>query len=188
MKDPRIVGAFHESESSKYLHLTTPYLIGNGIDLGSGGWPVVPWAIQIEQPADNFAHYTNGRPIPNDVEWLGDIFNLPFKDGVLDFVYSSHLIEDFSREETWPRLFKEWGRCLRPGGFMVHLVPDKDLWAEAIERGQPPNNSHWAPEPSVGDLTKAFTDAGLEAIEDRLTILDWRDYSILGVGRKPYTL
>ena len=185
MQDPRLAGAFHESESSKYLHLTVPYLVGNGVDIGSGGWPVVPWAIQIEQPADKFRHYTNGRPVPNDVEWLGDIFSLPFKDGSLDWVYSSHLIEDFSRETIWPKLFAEWGRCLRPGGIMVLLVPDRELWAAAIERGQPPNCSHHFPEPSVGDITKVGTAAGFEVIEDRLTKLDWKDYTILGVLRKP---
>ena len=193
MQDPRIVGAFVQSESSKYLHLTVPYLVGNGVDCGSGGWPVVPWAIQIEQPAEAFEHYTNGRHVPSTVGWLGDIANLPFKDNTLDWVYSSHLIEDFPHRDvperpevpSWTRLFKEWARCLKPGGVIVILVPDKELWAAAIERGQPPNCCHWAPEPSVGDITEIGQDCGLTVVEDRLTKLDWKDYSILGVLRKP---
>jgi SAM-dependent methyltransferase len=185
MQDPRLGDSFARSESSKYLALTLPYLVGNGVDIGSGGWPVVPWAIQVELPAEEFKHYTNGRPIPSHVEWLGDIANLPFKDGVLDWVYSSHLIEDFSRDETWPKLFREWTRCLKPLGYMVIIVPDCALWAAAIERGQPPNCSHHAPEPSVGDISKVAKESGLEVIEDRLTQIDWKDYSILGVLRKP---
>jgi SAM-dependent methyltransferase len=189
--DPRLEGSFYESESSKYLALTVPYLVGNGVDIGSGGWPVVPWAIQIELPAKDFEHYTNGRRVSSTTEWLGDILSLPFKDGVLDWVYSSHLIEDFCREDTdqypitWHKLFREWGRCLKPGGFMVLLVPDRERWAAAIARGQPPNNSHFAPEPSVGDISKAAKECGFEVVEDRLTDFDWKDYSMLGVLRKP---
>lgn len=191
MHDPRIRDSFLTSESSKYLYLTTPYLVGNGVDLGSGGWPVVPWAIQIEQPEEAFRHYTNGRSVPSGVEWMGDIMDLPFKDGTLDWVYSSHLIEDFCREDTdkypitWYKLFREWKRVLKPGGYMVILVPDCKLWADAIARGQPCNCGHFAPEPSVGDISKVAKKCGLEVIEERLTALDWKDYSILGVLRKP---
>lgn len=191
MQDPRLEGCFHKSESSKYLALTVPYLVGNGVDIGSGGWPVVPWAIQIEQPSEQFKHYTNGRNVPADTEWLGDICNLPFKDGVLDWVYSSHLIEDFCKEDTdlypinWYRLFREWKRCLKPGGVMVILVPDKELWQAYLDRGGIPNCSHFAPEPSVGDVSKVFKDCGIDIVEEKKTAIDWRDYSILCVGRRP---
>lgn len=171
------------SESAKYLALTRPYLKGNGVDIGSGGWPVVPWAIQIELPADKFRHYTAGRELPETVEWQGDIYDLPFKDNVLDFVYSSHLIEDFSQND-WRRLFTEWRRCLKPSGYMVILVPEFVRWNAAIKAGQPPNCSHWAPEPSLGDLSAAARAVGMGIVEERLTDLSPEDYSILGVFRK----
>lgn len=194
MQDPRLESCFHKSESSKYLALTVPYLVGNGVDIGSGGWPVVPWAIQIEQPSEQFKHYTNGRSVPADTEWLGDICNLPFKDNTLDFCYSSHLVEDFCREDTdkypitWHKLFREWKRCLKPGGLMIILVPDRVLWEAAIARGQPPNCSHHNFEPSLGDLSRVFLECGFQIVEERLTQIDWRDYSILGVAKKPNDL
>lgn len=184
MQDPRLGATFHKSESSKYLGLTVPYLCGNGIDLGSGGWPVVPWAIQIEQTAEEFTRY-NQRPPPSTIEWLGTIFDLPFKDGVLDWVYSSHLIEDFNQGEHWPKLFREWARVLKPGGLMILLVPEKERWAAYIARGGVPNCSHWAPEPSVGDMSRVAQSAGLVVVEERLTEIDELDFSILGVFRKP---
>lgn len=193
MQDPRLADTFSGCETAKYLALTVPYLVGNGVDLGSGGWPVVPWAIQIEQTEEKFKAYTSGRRVPSTVEWLGDICALPFKDETLDWVYSSHLIEDFCREAkpeapeqiTWPRLFAEWKRVLKPGGLIVLLVPDCALWAAAIERGQIPNCSHYAPEPSFGDLTKHLTAAGFVMIEERFTNVRPLDFSILGVARKP---
>ena len=185
MHDERLASSPIFSESAKYLYMLLPYLVGNGVDIGSGGRPIVPWAISIELPADKFKHYNQRTDVPCGIEWLGDIFNLPFKDGVLDWIFSSHLIEDFSRETIWPRLFTEWARCLRPGGTMVILVPDKERWAAAIEAGQTPNCSHFRPEPSVGDIGRVGSTCGLDVIEERLTNIDSRDYSILGVLRKP---
>ena len=180
------------SESEKYLHMTKPYLSGNGVDCGSGGWPVVPWAIQVELPGHLFKHYT-GRDIPETIEWQGDIASLPFKDGTLDFVYASHLIEDFPRDEipnhpkryNWPMLFREWRRVLKPGGNLICLVPEFHRWKKTIELGQVPNCSHEAPEPLLGDMTRVMTACGFMVLFERMTNLDWRDYSILAVAVKP---
>ena len=139
----------------------------------------------MELSAEKFAWY-NQRPIPPEIEWRGaDLFNLPFKDGVLDFLYASHLIEDFSREEVWPKLFAEWRRVLKSGGYMVLLVPEVNRWAAALRKGQPPNCQHWAPEPSEGDMTRVAVAAGFAVVSERLTNLSPEDYSILGVFQKP---
>jgi len=39
-----------------------------------------------------------------------------FRDGVLDFVYSSHLLEDLVDTEA---VLREWIRILRPGGRLI---------------------------------------------------------------------
>lgn len=173
------------SETAKYRELTTPYCLGNGLDIGSGGDPVVPNAIQVELPKKEYAKYRMGDVNGAPIQWHGDCFDLPFKDNVLDFVYSSHLIEDFPREK-WVPLLGEWVRCLKPGGKLVILVPEYTRWRYAVDvLGQTPNCSHWNPEPSVGDLTDVFKKLGLRCIKERLTELSEHDYTIMGTAAKP---
>lgn len=176
---------FHnsKSETARYRHLTAQHCDGCGVDVGSQGVPVVPWAVSFDLPEEQCSHYASGQRITG-VHLRGDCHKLPFESGSLDFVYSSHLIEDFLLEE-WPAIIGEWARCLKPGGKMVILVPDKVLWNNAIANGQPPNCSH-KHEAAVGDLTwAAGSRVGLELIEERLTDVYPGDYTIMGVFRKP---
>lgn len=164
------------SETSRHRNLTERYCQGNGIDLGSGGDPVVPHAINVDLPDP----YTRVGPVP--IHWRGSAIELPFKDGTLDFVYSSHLLEDFGN--WWPAL-REWSRVLKPGGHLVILVPDAGRWRAALDRGQPPNLAHQH-EASVGELSTYMPPLGLEVVEDRFTHPDDpREYSILFVARRP---
>lgn len=172
------------SEVSKIRHLCVPYCKGNGIDVGSGGDPTVPNAIQVELPWDEYVKYRQGDVHQSPIQWHGDCWNLPFKDGVLDFVASHHLIEDFARER-WPLLFLEWRRVLKPRGYMVISVPEHTRWQAAVARGQTPNCSHHGPEPQVGDVTKyAGMIGGFKTVSEGLTNLTPEDYTILAVLQK----
>lgn len=44
-----------------------------------------------------------------------------FKDGVLDFIFSSHCLEDF---QNIPVVFEMWWKKLKPNGLMILLLPD----------------------------------------------------------------
>ncbi len=169
------------SESAKYLHLVRGFLEGNGVDIASGGWPIVPWAIQVELTPDKFKWY-NQRPIPEHIEWKGDARVLPFKDQTLDFVFSSHYLEDV---EHWLPVLAEWCRCIKVGGFIVIILPDKKLWADALARGQPCNCEH-RHEGEVGELTRVFNShfGHFEVQIDKLTALDPLDYSIWFVAKR----
>lgn len=48
---------------------------------------------------------------------------LPWKDGEVDNIYSSHVVEHFSREE-WERISKEWQRVIKVGGTIEIRCPD----------------------------------------------------------------
>ena len=176
----------YPSETAKYRHLTTKYCVGNGIDIGSGGDPVVPHAISIDLPDKEYNYYNSNQPPRGIIHYQGYAEKLPFKDNTLDFVYSSHLLEDFL---DWDDILAEWLRVLKPGGHLIILVPDKKLWNVAIQKGQPPNCSH-KHESYAGELTKIVTNnwfnlaATVRVIEDRLTDCWEGDYSILFVGVK----
>lgn len=173
----------YQSETAKQRQHTEKYCQGAGVDIASQGDPVVPWAWQLELPPDRFAYYNSGKPYP-PVQLSGFADKIPVNDGSLDFVYSSHFLEDCERS-FWPGLLKEWARCIKPGGHLVILVPDNELWNYAVNHlGQPPNCSHTKPEPVVGELSSYAEGLGLEVVEDRLTSSFENDYSILFVGRK----
>lgn len=169
------------SETSKQRQHTVKYLIGNGIDIASGGDPVVPWAISMDLPPAEYSHYNN---TPEDhkerFQWRGHAHDLPFKTGTLDFVYSSHLIEDY---EDWMPILREWVRVLKSSGHLVIMLPDKELWQAALRRGQPPNCAH-RHESFPGELTQFASKFPLNVIEDRLTNSFGGDYNILFVGQK----
>lgn len=87
-------------------------------------------------------------------------------------------MEDFHLNE-WSGLLSEWVRALKPGGILVILVPDAELWAKALAAGQPPNDAH-KHEANLGELSSIALKIGLTTIrEERVG-----DYSILFVARK----
>ena len=64
---------------------------------------------------------TCGRALPVDVVSEGR--SLPFLDGSLDFVVSSHVLEHFYDPVA---AIGEWLRVTRPGGYVFMIVPHKD--------------------------------------------------------------
>lgn len=166
-----------DSETSKHKHLIVDYCRGNGVDLGSSGDPVVPHAIQVDLPSDQYKHYNTTRP-EAIIQWRGSAVDLPFKDSVLDFVHSSHLLEDFV---DWTPLLSEWDRVLKSGGHMIIAVPDHGRFRAAVARGQGDNLSH-KHESHVGELTAALPY--YHPIMDGFVNDNPNEYSILYIGRK----
>lgn len=172
------------SETSKHRDETIPYCQGNGIDIGSGGDPIVPWAVSFDLPRSEYLHYHSNDEPAHAIHWGGDAASLPFKDGVCDFVYSSHVIEDFL---DWHPYLREWARVIKPGGHLVIMLPDKKRWNAAIRNGQPPNCAH-RHESYAGELSTYVGEglplAGFEIICDKLTDKAPHDYNILAIFRK----
>lgn len=59
---------------------------------------------------------------------------LPFGDNVYDYVFSSHVLEHFAKEETFSTL-KEWVRVLKPGGEIWLILPNIKWAAQQIVEG-----------------------------------------------------
>jgi SAM-dependent methyltransferase len=68
---------------------------------------------------------------PVDIYAYGDdIPALP--DSSVDFVFSSHVVEHLP---NLIKAMKEWYRVVRPGGYIVMIVPQRD--ARVLDRGKP---------------------------------------------------
>lgn len=139
-------------------HLAT-FCVGNGIDIGAGGDPIVPTAICIDrdESADNRAHVGS-----HPTHLVGDAADLKwFKDGVLDYAYSSHTLEDF--EDTCA-ILTEWLRVLRPGGLMVLFLPDQEAYEKFCEsNGSLPNQAHKHKDFSLSYVTDCLKKIGVDS-------------------------
>lgn len=96
------------------------YFVGDGIDIG--GAP------------DPLALYSGLFPLIRSVRtWDiddGDAVHMEgVADGTYDFVHSSHCLEHLSEPAA---ALRQWLRILRPGGTMVVLVPDEDLYEQGV--------------------------------------------------------
>jgi SAM-dependent methyltransferase len=60
---------------------------------------------------------------PTTVNIVASGDDLPFKDGTLDYVVSSHVIEHFFDPV---KALKEWYRVIRPGGYVFIIAPHRD--------------------------------------------------------------
>jgi SAM-dependent methyltransferase len=85
--------------------------VGQGIDIGCGDDPVTPDCL----------HWDRAQ---------GDAQELPgILVGQFDWVYSSHCLEDLP--DPW-RALARWWQVLRPGGRLLLVVPDEDLYEQGI--------------------------------------------------------
>ncbi len=120
------------------------------------------------------------------LRYVGTVINLETSDGTffLEGILthnSSHLLEDFA--DWWPAL-TEWARVLESGGHLVILIPDRERWAAALARGQPPNLAH-KHEGHVGELSTYCEKLGLEPIIDNYAVPDDpNEYTLIFVARK----
>jgi SAM-dependent methyltransferase len=125
----------YQSETSKCRQRLAPFCIGYGVDLGTGGDPITEAAIRMDMPTPY------ARTGPHPVQLGGDATQLHwFRDNVLDYVYSSHLLEDF---EDTKSVLVEWLRVLKPGGRLIIFCPDQKAYeVYCASRGEGTNPHH----------------------------------------------
>ena len=83
------------------------YCQGQGLDIGQGGDPVV-------------AGVRGWDIVDGDAQYLQGVGDRSF-----DFVYASHILEHM-RDPG--KALLNWWRVLKPGGFLIVAVPDRDLY------------------------------------------------------------
>jgi hypothetical protein len=169
----------YKSETSKCRDRLLPYCSGYGVDLGFGGDPICTHAIRVDSPrpyADTGDH---------KVQLGGDAANLYwFKDGVLDFVYSSHLLEDFQNTEY---VLKEWLRVLKVMGNLVLFCPDEEIYrAHCRSTGQIYNSQHQHADFSLVKVKNMLLNIGNVQIIHETPLIDTYSWEL--VARKQSTL
>lgn len=115
----------HESSKSVFRKLqdsryATRYLVGNGIDIGAA--------------TDCIAQYYELFPLmrscrawdtPNgDAQTMAGV-----ADNSFDFVHSCRWLQQMP---DVPLALKNWLRILKPGGHMICIVPDEDLYEQGV--------------------------------------------------------
>lgn len=83
------------------------YCQGRGLDIGFGGDPIIP-----DCQGFDFEH--------GNAQYIKKI-----KDNSFDFVYSSHTLEHMSDPAI---ALKNWWRVLKPCGYLILYIPDRDLY------------------------------------------------------------
>ncbi len=149
-----------KSETSRHRKLLAKFCVGYGIDIGFGGDPITPTALRMDLPSP----YTAVGRVA--VQLGGDCRNLQWlRDGVLDYVYSSHVLEDFPESET-SSILREWTRVLRPGGRLVLLLPDQQIYLAYCRRtGQvSPDGVLGNPHHSIATFSLRYVDRIIDSL------------------------
>jgi SAM-dependent methyltransferase len=106
---------------------------GVGVDVGCG-------LNKIHANAVGVNHLIGPKDFtyPLGAQLQGRADDLPwFRDGSLDYVFSSHCLEHTPDPE---RTLREWTRVLRPGGQLVLLLPHKDIYPRVGTPGANPDH------------------------------------------------
>jgi predicted SAM-dependent methyltransferase len=154
-------------EPRKHRDLVRHWCVGCGVDVGCGIDPITPHAVRIDGDASVAHLHGDAR----DLYW--------FKDGVLDYVHASHILEDFALEE-WDKILAEWGRVLKPGGRLIIAVPEHERFRAAVRSGQMDNLGH-KHEPAFGEVEQHLP--GWKILMTRY--VSENDYSMIIVAEKP---
>jgi predicted SAM-dependent methyltransferase len=152
------------SETSKCRVSLAPFCTGDGVDVGFGGDPIVPNAICMDMP-EAYAKYVE------HVQHLhGDAQNLHwFRDECLDFLYSSHVLEDFTDTRV---VLDEWLRVLKPNGNLVLYLPDEQAYrTHCRNHGKEPNVHHTHEHFSLSYVKKCLAHRkDIEVIHERFLV------------------
>lgn len=108
----------------------TTYFVGNGIDIGCGSDPV--------------DIYREFYPLMGELKrWDQRDGDGALLEGVtdesFDFVHSSHSLEHMSDPYV---AMNNWIRVLKPGGHMIIMVPDEDMFEQGVWPSQYTNGDH----------------------------------------------
>jgi predicted SAM-dependent methyltransferase len=108
------------SETKNIKHLVSDFCVGLGIDIGCGGDPVAPDVLRFDLKTP----YTQENNYPAQFILKEKPILYYINNNSLDYIYSSHLIEDFFYEEL-KVIIADWFRALKVSGKLILCAPDQ---------------------------------------------------------------
>jgi ubiquinone/menaquinone biosynthesis C-methylase UbiE len=93
-----------------------------------------------------------------------------FRDGVLDFVYASHLLEDYRDTAS---VLREWLRVLKSGGRLVLFCPDEQIYRKhCTATGQAYNQQHVHADFSLEFVKRILDRIGMTEVVHEIPLVD----------------
>jgi SAM-dependent methyltransferase len=175
----------HPSETSKVRDWVLPYCEGKGCDVGFGGDKVVKLncdGIDYPQP---YAYAGNDR-----VDIACDVIReeIPVADNTYDYVYTSHLIEDFADTSDALRKFI---RILKSGGYLILVFPDQPKYEVYCRQINLPMNPYHVHADMGYDYMKEQLDGLSEVSYVEIFIsnctIDYNVVMVLKITKDPVT-
>jgi hypothetical protein len=111
------------------------------LDIGSGDDPLAGSVDTFDLPNP----YTEKCKV-NQLTYKGDARDIKsIVTQLYDVVYSSHLLEDFPEDETFP-ILRQWADLVKVGGLLILLLPDQARYVAYCEaKNELPNVHHSIP-------------------------------------------
>lgn len=99
------------------------YCRGLGMDVGCGTNRLSPTVLTTDwYPHSHTDLIWNCAPDPGE-DGKRYFIPYPFREDRFDFIFASHVLEDF-HPDIIQYVFDEWMRMIKPGGYLIILVPD----------------------------------------------------------------
>ncbi len=166
------------SETAKVRHWVLPYCKGKGCDVGFGGDKVVKVncdGIDFPQPYT----YTGKDKVDIGCDVIHN--EIPVPDNTYDYVYTSHLIEDFA--DTRDALNK-FIRILKDRGNLILVFPDQPVYEVYCRKlGIPMNPYHVHPDMGYDYMLKQLDGIPGISYESLFTSNCEVDYNVVMVLR-----
>ncbi len=159
-----------EKEVKKFI---TPEM--NGLDIGSAGMPILLQAVAIDVNVNGiYSDYIHLKGDARSLYW--------FQNSCMDYVFSSHCLEDFTHSEKLAVL-KEWIRVLKVGGLLLLYLPNEQKYRQyMLERNKGTNRAHKEDHFDIEILRNII--APLANVEEFYAIPDHGDYCFFVVYQK----
>ena len=115
-------------QDSRYA---TRYFVEDGIDIGAGN----DFLGQYSELFPLMRSCRNWDLTEGDAEFLEDVPDLTY-----NFVYSSHCLEHTNNPRN---SIQSWLRVLKPGGHLIVVVPDEDMYEQGVFPSTWNNDHKW---------------------------------------------